>query len=327
MKPQVSLSVSQLRTFSDSRTSPFGAEAEHIAEAFARRYELIPSNYHAFASMSRFAYRNAVSAERLAVASMVHNLFFVLDDILFDQVLLPEEYGLDANAVGNPAPLLGDLTQVLLTGQVNRGLTPLHEAVAELHVRLMSFVGPDWLRLFVKAINGYLSAAATRGAYDYLNSLSAFLAARDLDTGGYQTVLLGEVTNDVVLPMHLRQDRLLKELTWLTYRTAAWVNDIISYPKDVWEEGTDFNLVYVLEVQEGSLDAAVEHAIAMVNRELDYFESLEAQLLSLPLGQDQLVLRYVTMLKDLMSGNTHWHAYTPRYRHPFSPFVELRLNV
>jgi hypothetical protein len=42
---------------------------------------------------------------------------------------------------------------------------------------------------------------------------------------------------------------------------------------------------------------------------------------------DAIVAEYVDGLAEMMSGNVYWHAITPRYRSPESPFAELRQVV
>jgi len=318
------IKLEKIRTLRPRRESPFADSAERIAAEFAQTYGMNARNFAAFNTMSRFAYPESVSVERLASAAITHNIFFFIDDLFFDRVLSPDDHGISQDTIRNPEPFLRELMACFLRGQAPAGSSRMHQGLADIGRRLGSFMSPQWMGLMVGAVSDYLSAAGERREVDYLSAGTDFLNMRDLDTGGLQTCMLLEVTNDCELPDQARANPTLAQMTWLTYRSAAWVNDIISYHKDVILEGSVFNLVYVLMKDGRSFEEAVQEAIRLVNQQIEVFLNLETQLPAWDLDTQDIVDRYVSGLKDLMSGNTYWHLTSPRYQHPESPFDELR---
>jgi len=322
--PITGIKLEKIRTLRPRRESPFAGRSEQIASQFAQTYGMYPRNFAAFNTMSRFAYPESVSVERLAAASITHNIFFFIDDVFFDRVLPAADYGISDETLLAPEPFLRELMGCFLSGQAPAGASRIHQGLADIGRRLGTFMSQRWLSLMVGAVSDYLSAAGERREVEYRGAGTDFLNMRDLDTGGLQTCMLLEVTNDCELPDHARNDPVLAQMTWLTYRSAAWVNDIISYHKDVILEGSEFNLVYVLMKGGRSFEEAVQEAIRLVNDQIQIFLDLETQLPSWDAETDAIVDRYVSGLKDLMSGNTYWHLTSPRYQHPESPFTELR---
>lgn len=318
-----STSLEKIRTLRPRRESPYADEAEQLAREFAQAYGMHSHNFPAFNTMSRFAYPESLSAERLAAAATTHNIFFFIDDLFFDKALSPEGFEVPAEALENPSIFLQELMQCFLSGQAPEGAGRMHQGLADIGRRLRGFTSENWMHLFVGAVTGYLTAANERRLEEYIDAGTDFLNMRDLDTGGLQTCMLLEVTNDCVLPDHARSDPALAQMTWLTYRSAAWVNDIISYHKDVILEGSEFNLVHVLMKSGLSFEDAVRESIRLVNTQIQTFLDLESQVPSWDPRTDDIVARYISGLKDLMSGNTYWHLTSPRYRHPESPFPEL----
>lgn len=324
MSHVVRASLSNINTLRPRIVSVFGEQAEDIATHFAVQYGMYSHNFTAFNTMSRFAYPHSVSTARLAAAGIVHNIFFYIDDLFFDHVLSPEEHGIDTATYLNPGPYLRSLMHTFATQEMPEHPTLMHFAFADIGQQLILLTSEEWLSKFTAAIFAYMIAAEQRRRIDFTGALADFIEVRDLDTGGLQTCMLLEVTNDCVLPDVARQNETLSKMTWLTYRSAAWVNDIISYHKDVIIEGSEFNLVQMFLKEGRTFDEAVTESVELVNEMIQQFLDLEAELPSWDVETDAIVSRYVSGLKDLMSGNTYWHLTSPRYRHPESPFAELR---
>jgi hypothetical protein len=116
----------------------------------------------------------------------------------------------------------------------------------------------------------------------------------------------------------------VERLTFLAIRMASYVNDIFSYHKDVVLEGSEFNLVKIfMDVEEQSERAVIE-SVELVNGYAREFIELRKAMPSRGDATDNVVAQYVDGLAEMMSGNVYWHATTPRYRSPDSPFAELR---
>jgi hypothetical protein len=326
--------VPELATIESSlprQESKYADEAERFVRDFAATYGVKPTNFEGYNTMSRFLYPGAVSAERLAAACMVHSLFFFIDDLFFDsdKVIDPRLHGIEPELCREPRRVV-ELVLRLMNAFKARALSKepdrLEEAFQYAGVYVAKQAGGDeaWFQYFVETVEDYINAVAfrNRDMEEHVRDLESFTEMRERDTGGLHTCVLIELTNAIALPEEMREDPTMQRLTQLCIRQASFVNDIVSYPKDVLHEDSKFNLIKLLmdKKQLGFAEGARE-AIAIVNecnREfLQLAKEFEAN------ESHPEVKRYVRGLQELMSGHVYWELTTERYRTKGSPFPEL----
>jgi hypothetical protein len=99
---------------------------------------------------------------------------------------------------------------------------------------------------------------------------------------------------------------------------VAFLNDLVSYHKEVVRAGSPFNLVHAVATHE---TGSVPHAIHRVADELDAclarFEAAAAPLTGRP-------ARHAEALRHWISGNHRFSLHGGRYHHPDAHLVELR---
>jgi hypothetical protein len=178
-----------------------------------------------------------------------------------------------------------------------------------------------WFQYFVDTVDDYIDAVLyrDRDLEQHTHDLLNFAKIRERDTGGLHTCVLIELTNGITLPEGARDHDTFKHLTSLAVRQASFVNDIISYPKDVLEESSGFNLLKLyMDRDKLTFAEALRESIGLVNSYTAAFLAVERNF-----DADPEVMRYVQGLKEMFSGNLYWELSTPRYRTENSPFEEL----
>lgn len=325
------LSPRDIKVFLPPQVSPFGAEAE--AEAFARRWLLVPPNFAGYHSMSRYFYPHAVSADRLASACMVHDTFFLLDEVFIDTVLNARDFGMDLDITRTRKGLhrfFEKLIESFVTQEVSKSTPQIFQAFAELGGIVARHTNDEWFSHFVVGLQNYIQAALERGdsRTDVTSTLEKFLRIRVRDGGGLHTCQLIELAKDAFLPADVRCDPMITQMTTAAIGMASFVNDVYSYHKDVINEGSDFNLVHVLmEVGAYDFSAAIDQSVKLINAYVDEFIDALAELRSWGDERDAIAESYVNGLVELMAGNVHWHRTAERYKFPGSPFEEIRTLV
>lgn len=317
--------------------SRFADEAEERTRQFAERWNIKPSHFDNYVTMSRFLYSGALDADRLEAACTVHSIFFFIDDLFFDtDKFNPDDFGI-APEIGSDLSLvsgfLADLMNTFRTHRLSARPTLIEQAFCEAGKLVARQCDPDWFLLFSDGIEEYITAVMAREVdlrthKTILTNLQSFLDIRERDTGGLHTCQLIELTKDAFLPPEVRANDVVDQLTWLAIRMASFVNDIFSYHKDVVLEGSEFNLVKIYMDLEGlSFEQAVTQSVQLVNSYANTFVDLRADLPVWGDEVDAVVQKYVDALAEMMTGNVYWHSTTNRYRSPESPFKELRRVV
>lgn len=327
------LSLTDIRRLLPREENIYAAQAEEGVQQFVERWCVKPQHFNDYNSMSRFLYSRAASAERLQAACTVHSMFFFIDDLFFDtdhfdarDFAIPPEVGQSLNSVSQ---FLVDLMCIFRTGDMPAFPSPIQRAFQEMGALIASQAPDAWFNAFADGIQDYITAVIQREIdlrkrKTVLTDLDSFVDLRLRDTGGLHTCQLIGFTKGAFLPVEVREDNNLKQLTTLAIAMASFVNDIFSYHKDVVLEGSEFNLVKIfMDTECLRFDAAVHKSVELVNSYADAFVDLRRQLPSWGSEVDLLVEQYVDGLAEMMSGNVYWHATTNRYRSPESPFAEL----
>jgi hypothetical protein len=104
----------------------------------------------------------------------------------------------------------------------------------------------------------------------------------------------------------------------------AFVNDIFSYHKEVIQTGNLTNAIAVVQMQyQVSFAQAATAVVLMARRCFAEFDTRARRLL-----EDESISesekRYVTGVGVWIAGAMKWSLESERYRHPESPFPELR---
>jgi hypothetical protein len=104
----------------------------------------------------------------------------------------------------------------------------------------------------------------------------------------------------------------------------AFVNDIFSYHKEVIQTGNLNNAIAVVQMQfHLSFAQAATAVVRMAKRCFDEFEARAQQMLD-DGSLSEIERHYIQGVSAWMAGAMKWTVESERYRHPDSPFPELR---
>ncbi|NTW01108.1 MAG: hypothetical protein HGA19_07310 [Oscillochloris sp.] len=173
-----------------------------------------------------------------------------------------------------------------------------------------------WVERFGANLKQFFAAhiwEAYNRAYHLPLDLEAYLVWRPLTSGMYMYIDLIEVVHHLTLPPEILLHPLVRQLRTFTARGACWVNDIISFEKEV-QRGEPHNLVAILATtQHVSYSEALVRAGAIHDQEVYSFINHEQCLLAQPHLLSPDVQHYIAVLQSYLRGNLDWTSQSIRY--------------
>jgi 5-epi-alpha-selinene synthase len=293
---------------------PSASTVDAATIAWAQQFQLVPRNsYHPLQALhiGWLAARTHPQAHVAGVQLVADwcSWLFLHDDFCDESPLAtqPEQLRqwhqqLAALMSGDPAP-----TQAGLIG-----------AFANLWERTCSAppASPGWVERFRSHIEQFFEAAsweAGHRASGRAPALAEYLQRRPLTSGMDMYIDLIDVVHDFRFAPEIDEHDLLQQARDLTARSACWVNDILSYPKEQ-RRGDPNNLVIVLAGEyDEPMSSAVRRAVAIHDDDVRYFLDVEAQHTIFPEALHSEVLRYFGVLRSYMRGNYDWTSASARY--------------
>jgi 5-epi-alpha-selinene synthase len=206
---------------------------------------------------------------------------------------------------------------VLRTGVVTPGAEPAVQALADLARRLSELGSPTWYLHFVETMRRFWMDGVVVETYYRGREISpdpaSYMAMRVQTVGVYVCLDLLELTLDDELTPEVRDDPILRRITWLTSRIIAYVNDVFSYDKER-RVGDVNNYLHVMQRCEPmSLHAVVDHTIRVHDRELEQLGKLDGTVRDHGPRMRTLVERYVDGCRAWMAGSLDWQRISSRY--------------
>jgi hypothetical protein len=139
------------------------------------------------------------------------------------------------------------------------------------------------------------------------------MAMRVQTVGVYVCLDLLELALGEELSSEVRDDPILRRITWLTSRIIAYVNDVFSYDKER-RVGDVNNYLHVMQRCEPmSLAAVVDHTIRVHDRELEQLDKLGETVRDHGPQMRKLVERYIDGCRAWMAGSLDWQRLSSRY--------------
>lgn len=262
----------------------------------------------------------AASREILRICSMTMVLALIFDDTLDRRKRSCEE-----------VQALGDALKAALAGPYNGHLKrhPLIRLAGEIRLALREVAASEtWMMRFLSAFEGFVDMSV-KGygrwlAGDGSASLLDYLQERYDDIGVAPMLALMELTHGEVL-----DEQKFYHEHFIAQRSAcifymAFVNDVFSYHKEVIQTGNLTNAIAVVQMQyQLSFSRAAAAVVLMAQRCFDEFSALARRILS-DSSMSESERRYVRGMSAWLAGALQWSVESERYRHPDSPFPELR---
>jgi hypothetical protein len=208
-------------------------------------------------------------------------------------------------------------SMILRSGVVARGAEPPAHALAELSCRLSERGSPAWYLHFVDTMRRFWMDGVVVETYYRARGLSpdpaSYMAMRTQTVGVYVCLDLMELTLGHELHPEVREDPILRRITWLTSRIVAYVNDLFSYDKER-RIGDVNNYLQVMRRCEGmSLATVVDHTVRVHDRELEQLCQLDGTVRDRGPQVRETVERYIEGCRAWITGALAWQKVSGRY--------------
>lgn len=312
----------------EPRHNPNGPQFEAQALTLARQLGLLRSTnsrrFDAFNSIAAYTYPTA-SVERGLANAQWSNWLFFFDD-MHDEDL---ERCRDTMRVERS---IERHLQLLRYGGSVRMISPLERLTLDLHARLLSLGGEQWLERFCTSAAEYLKLGVLPAVRNWADGqtpdLDSYLIQREYDCSMYACIDMIEIAEDIHVPDEIRDSETMKRARRACARTVGYFNDIVSYPKEVLKSHNPNNLVHVLVSDQGlTVRQAVLRATDIVNACTRDLLVAEQELLGTGGTHSQAVATYLQGMKNWQRGNVEWSLEGGRYAAPGSPMVELNIPL
>lgn len=296
--------------------NPAAERAEVAAAEWVTRHGMLrdPSTAARFRSvqvglLSAMAYPDA-SPRLLELIAQVMAWIFIQDDV----------YDTAAQREQRPEQLERQFERyltVLRTGVVEPQAEPTLKALADLARRLSELGSPTWYIHFIETMRRFWMDGVVVETYYRARGLSpdpaSYMALRVQTVGVYICLDLLELALGEELTPEVREDPILRRVTWLTSRIIAYVNDVFSYDKER-RVGDVNNYLHVMQRCEPmTLEAVVDHTIRVHDRELDQLGQLDSTVRDHGPRMTKLVERYIDGCRAWMAGSLEWQRISSRY--------------
>jgi Terpene synthase family 2, C-terminal metal binding len=284
---------------------------------WARKFGLIPSEQALvkieaiqIEQMAAAVYPEA-SKQVLALCTDLLLWFFISDDQYDERALGADPMRMEQ--------ITNDFMQVLRRGvTISENPSPLSRALMDLRNRVHVQVPAAWYARFVADMELYFQGCLTESkdrASGYTPEFEEYRTIRRASVGTYPCFDLIELSLGIFLPDPLEDSPLLTLLRDVSTDIVAWVNDVVSYPKES-AHSDPHNLVSVLITECGiSLADSVKKTVELHNEQMLQFERLASEFLSNK--PPVWAPRYIEALRSWMRGVFDWSFQSGRYSNDY----------
>lgn len=311
------LTLSDIIVVNDLKRNVHAPQAEYDASCISDELGIKLDNFDDYNTMSAYLFPDA-SYDQLLAIIMLNNLLFYIDD-LWDR---NDDDVVDDITRRNT---FEDIIHIFRFGEVKDENNVMQVSALKIRELMLPIANKAWLQRLIVNTQRHLKATT----YDIAdienrnNSMltSRYIELREHDSGMVPTVDLIEFAQDIYLPDEILQHEAVQKAIQCCIQSAALMNDLFSYEKEVLKLDSRFNLVHVIMTSENLVfEQAVHESVVLINDIIETFLALEPQL---PSGND--VRLFYQGLHDQINAAWHWQLVgTNRYRSKNSPFSELR---
>ena len=267
----------------------------------------------AFARLNPYVYAYA-SAERLRIVATLTHWLFLLDD-QFDDCA---EFGKDLTAV---KALMQRSLAILSYGDLPAEPTGLDRFTAYSRDLIRSVMTDDEFGHLLEDVRDYLFlgslVAAEHWAEGRVPSAKDYAAARVHDSGALLVMHMIRIASEVHLPRSVLDHQAVRSASDFAVQHISFVNDIVSYHKEIVVNKGLWNLVHSKMVTEDrSYEDAMFAAVNIANHCVSAFQDAERSLPSWNTKADADVRAYFSGMKTWMRGNLDFAVEGDRYHLP-----------
>ncbi|KAG0623975.1 hypothetical protein M758_3G214500 [Ceratodon purpureus] len=311
------------------------AAKEHMKNV-AKRWSVhsFESWTHPGISFTNEVYGSTSSRDRFVVIATLQTFSFMLDDIFCDapNESVLEEFGISRSICKcsqKLAAFFKRLNSIFRQQEIPSNPTPIEGVTWELGHDMRRLSNPEWFNKFADCLLEHqiagVSSHVDHIADDqlFLKEVEAYAQMRVLNSGGRWVMMLVEFATNVYLGDEFSAHPILHQLTNAAVIHCVYVNDLFSYPKEMFEENPrNIIKMFMQDSNDGGsgLSQAAWKAVDLINTQTHTVAELEKKFDS----EVFAVRSYIDGVKGVMTGNIYFHSVDNRYRHPNSVFPELR---
>jgi hypothetical protein len=269
--------------------------------------------FERFSVLDALMYAEA-SFARLVVCGGFNQWLFFLDDQYDNH---PEV----ATSAERMHDVVSSAFDALASGRLPRTASPFAELSATVGRRIRARASARLWDRFLRDTHDYLFRGSSVAASHYKTVLQpeVYRPLRRLDSSMSAVVDVVELSHEGALSEDELQDPQVRELRQLACDHVAFLNDLVSYHREVVRAGCSFNLLHALAVHacEGSLERAIAALVQELNLIVLRFEALAA-------NARGPVARHAQALRCMLAANHRFSFQSGRYHHPDAHLPELR---
>ncbi len=211
---------------------------------------------------------------------------------------------------------LKSLLNVFRDGAAPLIVDPFAQAFRDLRERMIAVNVPFWITRFGDQLQRLFGTFVDEAKWRQLEAVPdmvRYRKMREVSSGLYFGFRLGELTDNINLPPHVREHATVKLLESKASLIVGLANDIYTVEREL-ARGEVNNMVMVLMHDEGlTVEQAMTRTVEMHDAETREFIALAVQLPRFSPQVDSDLQRYVDVLSSMISGHRSWAIETARY--------------
>jgi 5-epi-alpha-selinene synthase len=195
--------------------------------------------------------------------------------------------------------------------------SPLVTALSDIWQQARQQTSTTWQRRFAYHHVEYFASLQQEAAnrlHQQIPNVQAYIANRRLTAASTVCLDLIELVHHIEIPVEVYESQSFQTILNSVYDIVHWTNDVYSLPKEL-ARGEVNNLVVVVQYEEGgSLQDALNHVCAMINRETLRFRKLVECLPSYSEDVDRVIHTYLVDVGHYIRTALDYERVGSRYQ-------------
>jgi len=326
--------VNIIRYCEDFHPNPHASKSDKTVKTWAQRLgiwnEETGDHYN---NMTAFLHPTPEYNRLVTIGKTYAFMFFMNDSIGREKVgkMTPKQ-------IGEARRIVDRLYTLIHTGELPAGSGQIERGAYEASSEIRQLADPLWFRDFMAVMEQHLQPSfydQNSHAQGQVLSVQEFIDRRLYVSGMYVTIGLIEFGDNQYLPWELLDNLDLSEpiqrLQWLCSAIGALMNDVFSYEKEFIVEGSDFNLIPIMYLNnpDWSFHKTIIKASHFVRNLVRNFYDLEndlnAELAHYENAHPAMVKAVKTHMLSLrgsVQATWQWEVFTDRYKNTATIFRE-----
>jgi hypothetical protein len=310
------------------------AELKKSTTSFGEKFGILLPNADAYITCAMFLFP-AAPIEKIVLLSKNYAVDFYLND----------KMGRDTKATTQEMKMLYEIRDRLSSIGSNLELKPKASLAEMANIEVLQQIADsspkrwfdNFLHLYLRHIN------IAHQPYDlitlkHIQSVEEYSNMRADISGMPHTVALIEYAMSVFLDWDLLANiglaEEIRKVNEIVSYIGALTNDLFSFEKEVIDNGSDSNLIFIVLINNFrmQLDEAIDVAGHIIRNLLNEYNtsiaSIEDRLNHSTISEisKNEISRYLSGLKSVLQACWMWQTYTQRYKRPSSLWIETQIR-